>query len=590
MVEISIVSGTYNRLPLLQKLVASCQQSVGSHSYEIVLVDGGSTDGTIEWCKERDDVRLIEQGELLGAIRAFNAGCRAAQGDYVAILNDDIEVVGDTLARSRDYLYDNPHIGQIAFENIIKGKGDPKRTKLSKAYGLLYGQCCMTPRWLGDIAGWWGDDGMRTYGGDTRLSLRLWELGYPTVPLEGCAIIDHVFEDELRKINSDDPWAEARAEGRPHYDLEKFTLEWKGRVPAIDRIILAHNAADTVLEKAHQGNLRTLRYKGMMSPNDPMRMALIDEFGKLGQSHQINQYKALGEARSPDTFQKNAIRTIAEFAPDLLILQCQRPRFFTPETVWKLRQSFPLMYIVNFDGDVHSPLDDFHFEIARVVHLQCIPSPTLFPEYAQHGVGVAYWPIGIENEYVVDRADRVDGPDVVFLGTLYGHGDFPEAQTREDAVYALWEAAGRGEIVFTLKGKQWDKIGIEVEQTGEMHADNAHLYSRSKMVLSVSQSADLWGYTSDRLYNICATGCPALVQRFAGMEAHGFIDGETCIAWADLGEMMDKVRYYLDHDEERERIGLAGQSVVLSRHTWKHRVDALFTMIEGFRKESDGLG
>jgi len=71
--DISIVSGTYNRLPYLQKMVLSVRQSiVGVYGldYEIILVDGGSNDTTQEWCKIQSDIRLIEHGELRGAVAA----------------------------------------------------------------------------------------------------------------------------------------------------------------------------------------------------------------------------------------------------------------------------------------------------------------------------------------------------------------------------------------------------------------------------------------------------------------------------------------------------------------------------------------
>lgn len=584
MIDLSIVTGTYNRLKHLQKMVASCRSSVKDLKYEIILVDGGSTDGTIGWCKQQHDVKLIEQGELLGGIIAFNAGCEAARGVYVAILNDDIEVVGDTLSRGVEYLKSNPWCGQVAFENQVVGTGDARRPKLASWAGLMYGQCCVTPRWLGDYAGWWGDEGMKTYGGDTRLSLRLWELGYPTIHVAGCAIIDHVVEDELRKKNSDDPWKIAREQHKQHPDTAKFQRFWRGRVPKINLIVpCCHNAA-YVLHKAEQGNLRTLRFKGMMDARHEMRTGLIDLFKAFGETRQVNQAAMMqGSGGKSEEFQKRGSAIVRKFKPDLLILQAQRRNNFTPETVKTLKQEFPFMYVVNFDGDTHYPLEPFHFQMAQSVDLQCVVSPTLFKEYADNGCGVAYWPIGVEDCYIVERGkpEEVEqGPDVTFLGALYGHGRFPQAQFREDTVVALWKEYEKKKLDFCLMGNGWNKVGITVGHSNEEHRANANLYARSKMALSVSQTNELWGYSSDRLYNICATGCPALVQRFLGMESHGFVDGETCIAFGTIPEMLDKVRYYLEHRDERERIGREGKRVVMERHLWKYKVESLFAMIE----------
>lgn len=581
MVEISIVSGTYNRLPHLQKMVESCRQSVSPYEYEIIIVDGGSTDGTIDWCKLQHDIRLIEQGELLGAISAFNAGCAIATGRFVAILNDDIEIVSNTLSRARDYLNANPWCGQVAFRNNVVGVGDLKRQQLSRAYGLLYGQCSMTPKHLGDYAGWWGDEGMRTYGGDTRLSLRLWEMGYPTIHVPGCEIIDHVVEDDLRKANSGDPWRVAREKGEIHPDLIKFTKFWKGRLPQSDQIIPAANQASVVMSKARCGNLRTLRFKGMMARGHKMRTTLIDILGTLGTAKQINQAELKHQANyDPANLHRAVLNECKQFLPDLVILQSQRDGNISPETAYAIRNMFPFAFIINFDGDTHYPLTDFNLRMAESVHLQCVVSPSVFKWYADRGVGVAYWPIGIESDYIVPRGDFSAGPDISFLGALYGQGVFPQADTRENAVRKLVELRSYGEIDFLLLGNGWRKIGIETDQTNERHSDSAAIYSRSKMALSISQSASLWGYTSDRLYNICATGCPALVQQFSGMNPHGFVDGETCISWSDIDEMVAKMRYYLKNESEREKIGAAGRELVLSRHTWNHRVDALLTMIE----------
>jgi len=138
-------------------------------------------------------------------------------------------------------------------------------------------------------------------------------------------------------------------------------------------------------------------------------------------------------------------------------------------------------------------------------------------------------------------------------------------------------------VKMTLYGPGWDKLGYKTEMTHDQFARNAQLYAEAAMGLSISQASHLWGYTSDRLYNICASQCPALVQRFAGMEEHGFIDGETCISWSTMEEMMERTRYYLHkkHWAERERIALAGRELIKTRHTWDSRVLSLFEMTGG---------
>ena len=574
---LTVVSGTYNRLPLLKEMVASARQSVGNVPLRFALCDGGSTDGTLDWCRQQPDIDLVEHGELRGAIKAYNDAAAIARSKYVVIGNDDVTFAGDTLERAYRYMEANPNVGIGAFQHQYQRRGPAQKAGIvQNAYGYVYGQCCIVRRWLGDIAGWWGNDGMRTYGGDTRLSLRVWELGWPVVPIEGCAVVDNEHQDELREINSDTPWKRAREKGQPHPDLIAFGLKWDRRLPERRDWIAAPQRR--VLRKALDGTLRTMRFKGMMRAQDPPRLALIKALDAYGEAVQINQNAEQMAHR--DRYQERIIELVRQWRPDLLILQAQRdgPQAIHLSTLAQIRTEFPWMFIINWDGDTHYPLEPWHFQIAQAVHLQLTVSPTLFPQYAARGIPVGYWPIGIEHEYLAqERAQVIDGPDVLFTGALYGIGRFPEAEFRRDAVLAM----SRSGLRFDLYGYGWQNVGLPLKQTVERHAHNAKMMSRAKMTLSISQSKELWGYTSDRLYNITATGCPALVQRFAGMEQHGYVDGETCIAFETVDEMVDKARYYTAHDEERERIGAAGRVMTHQRHTWEHRLEGLWCMMEG---------
>jgi hypothetical protein len=563
---VSVVSGTYNRLPHLKRMVESVRKSVGNLSYEVILVDGGSTDGTIDWCLDQVDVVLIQQGALLGAIKAFNAGAAAAQGDYVVFLNDDVVVVGDTIARGCNYLREHPRVGQVAFKNVVKGSADAHRQAISKMFGIVYGQCCVTPRNLGNLARWWGDEGMRTYGGDVRLSLRLYELGYPTVPVDGCEVEDYVVDDALRRENNQ----ALRGPGETHPDSMRFSEVWKGRIP--EPAAWRPASVNNVLAKAASGSLRTLRLKAMMRSADEQRLTMIRSFGQLG---------VIGQAKNGDFEEaKTVYDSVEAFQPDLLFLQAQRQhKALTVEVVKELRRRHPDTVIINWDGDTHYPLTEWHFDVARAVNLQLVVSPTLFSLYRAHGVeNVGYWPIGIETEYLEAERSSTFEYDVAFLGAMYGLGTFPEAETRRDSVVALAKLLGSR---LGLYGYGWDNVKLVAGQTSEKHVASAQIYTKSKMALSISQTSDLWGYTSDRLYNITATGCPALVKSFAGMVEHGYVDGDTCIVWSDITELCYKVSYYLAHETEREAIGHRGREMTLARHTWPTRLNGLFAMLGG---------
>ena len=60
---VSVVLGTYNRLKFLRLTVQSIREELreASFSHEIIVIDGGSTDGTLEWLPKQRDILTIIQ-------------------------------------------------------------------------------------------------------------------------------------------------------------------------------------------------------------------------------------------------------------------------------------------------------------------------------------------------------------------------------------------------------------------------------------------------------------------------------------------------------------------------------------------------
>ena len=93
----SIVIPTYNRKPILEKCLRAMEQQNSSEhveGYEIVVVDDGSTDGTVDWLRTSDKfphVKLFTQ-EHKGPSAARNLGVEQAQGDTIIFIDSDLVV------------------------------------------------------------------------------------------------------------------------------------------------------------------------------------------------------------------------------------------------------------------------------------------------------------------------------------------------------------------------------------------------------------------------------------------------------------------------------------------------------------------
>lgn len=92
---ISIVTGTLDRKDLLPGLIDNTVNK--SEKLELVLVDGGSTDGTIEYIKElqHPQIKLIEYGKRSPYPHFMNLGIESSKYEYIVQWNDDVLLVND---------------------------------------------------------------------------------------------------------------------------------------------------------------------------------------------------------------------------------------------------------------------------------------------------------------------------------------------------------------------------------------------------------------------------------------------------------------------------------------------------------------
>ena len=81
-------------------------------SYEVIVVDNGSVDGSREMIEGKyPDVRLIKNRENMGFAIACNQGIKAATGTYISLLNNDIEVESSWLSKLYDGMERHPECG-----------------------------------------------------------------------------------------------------------------------------------------------------------------------------------------------------------------------------------------------------------------------------------------------------------------------------------------------------------------------------------------------------------------------------------------------------------------------------------------------
>jgi GT2 family glycosyltransferase len=105
--DVSVVVVTWNALPWLEQ----CLDSVRGH--DVVIVDHGSTDGTLDFVRaSHPEARIVEQDNK-GMGGGNNAGMRIANGRYFFLLNSDAWVVDDGLDRLVAYADQHPEAAVV---------------------------------------------------------------------------------------------------------------------------------------------------------------------------------------------------------------------------------------------------------------------------------------------------------------------------------------------------------------------------------------------------------------------------------------------------------------------------------------------
>jgi hypothetical protein len=206
---------------------------------------------------------------------------------------------------------------------------------------------------------------------------------------------------------------------------------------------------------------------------------------------------------------------------------------------------------------------------------------------------LAYWAIDTHRDFDV-RLGRARRADFVFAAQRDGAerlrqagieaatwlplASDPEIHRRHD-VGKEYDIAFVGHV---FPGPRAELLGLLVKRfpghfIGQAYLDEmARIYSASRVVFNRSIGNDV----NMRVFEALACGS-LLVTNDLTENGLGelFRDGEHLVTYRSAEELIEKVAYYLEHEEERERIAAAGRAEVIAKHTYRHRVERMLTQI-----------
>lgn len=128
--DLSIIIPVYNAAPLLNRCLDSIFNQTTKYSYEVILIDDGSTDNSITVIKSRKENNiLLFQQKNNGPSKARNQGIKLAKGEYITFLDADDYWIDGYIEKTLSFIKSDEKLVavNVAQRHIAYGKA-PKET------------------------------------------------------------------------------------------------------------------------------------------------------------------------------------------------------------------------------------------------------------------------------------------------------------------------------------------------------------------------------------------------------------------------------------------------------------------------------
>ena len=189
--------------------------------------------------------------------------------------------------------------------------------------------------------------------------------------------------------------------------------------------------------------------------------------------------------------------------------------------------------------------------------------------------------------------------DVVFVGQAYGErpelikflrdsgidvrvwGAGWQVLTAPDPARRLWRQARR---LLGLPAQIYPALPAAIVGGSLSDSEMVRMYSRAKINLGFSSCGETHRGEERILqvrlrdFEVPMSGGFYLVEYMEELEDFYKI-GEEIVCYSDRNDMVEKIKYYLVHSKERERIRLAGRARCLRDHTWHKRFESAFAQM-----------
>lgn len=214
----------------------------------------------------------------------------------------------------------------------------------------------------------------------------------------------------------------------------------------------------------------------------------------------------------------------------------------------------PLVYVAS---DTHLGYD-YRLKMAKEADYVFVNQKPAQEQFKKAGVEAIWMPHAVEPRAFPNAPQALKKYDVCFVGHLVS----------EERIQVL-------DAIFKAFPNFWfgSKLSRYVMNNGQQD-DCADIFRKSKIVLNPPTKDDV----NMRVFEALATQSFLLTKRVPGLKEL-FVDGKELVMYNDVDDAIEKAKYYLEHDSEREGIAKLGYEKVMKKHTYQHRLDKIFEVI-----------
>jgi len=126
--RVSVILVSFNNAASLRRALQALEASSARATFEVVVVDSGSSDDCPRMDTEFPSITLLRLPRNFGLVRALNIGMRTAKGDYYLFLTPEIEVSRDAVARLAEELDRSPQAAAVC--PLVAGEGGEVMTRV----------------------------------------------------------------------------------------------------------------------------------------------------------------------------------------------------------------------------------------------------------------------------------------------------------------------------------------------------------------------------------------------------------------------------------------------------------------------------